>query len=89
MSEPGRIDPEMAAAALKMVMAALSEERYCASWDVDLHDLLWRDMACDPNDEGERVLRALYDAAGGWWVSERPTYDLRFVPRAEWEAMQR
>lgn len=80
----GQIDPTIAAKALRMVMAALSEERYLASWDVDLHKLLWRDMARFPDDDGNRVLRGLSEAAGGWFVWGRDAMEPEFVPMADW-----
>lgn len=57
---------------LLMRMREASEDRYCASWYVDLEYLLW--------DEPE--WQAMGRLLGGWW-----TWPERWVPLDEWEAM--
>jgi hypothetical protein len=82
---------EGAALGLFALMSGLSEEIWCAGWLHGIEYDLWLvaiGKGTDPNDRiravtdrQRRLLRLLYDEAGGWWIwKDGP----QFVPAEKW-----
>jgi hypothetical protein len=83
---PTTLSRKSARELMRNLMEEISEQKYAASWLIDLEYLLW-DLLDHPQKRGllpfERAgLKHLAEIAGGWW-----TYSddgLKFLPSAKW-----
>ena len=78
----GRISRTHAKQLLRVLMSHISEERYAASWHIDLEFRLWEEMQSRSRKGLMAFERAglilLSGAANGWWTLDR------FVSMKRW-----
>lgn len=84
---------QAAATGLRELMAAISQDYWCAGWLVELEFGLWQTV-CDGTgmkiSERERtLLRLLSEECNGWWAWSDSARGPKFVPLADWKDIVR
>jgi hypothetical protein len=83
-----------AASCLRELMAAISQDYWCAGWLGGIEFDLWSTVMGLPpgtkiSEREKTLLRLLSEECEGWWTWSDSARGLKFVPLAEWQEIVR